>query len=400
MISRKWWFALAALVVLAGVAAWYVRPDQARPAPPPSGEAGPPMGWNSWNRFGCNINEQLIRDQADAMVKSGMREAGYTYVVVDDCWMANERDADGKLQADPTTFPSGMKALGDHIHAQGLKFGIYSSAGTQTCEGRPASRDHEEVDAQTFADWGADFLKYDYCETKAADRPQGVPAKERYEKMGAALRATGRPIVYSVVEWGDEKPWEWAYDVGGTMWRTTRDIKPNWPNITGILDQQVGLEKYARPGGWNDPDMLQVGNGLSEDENQFHMTMWCLLNAPLMAGNDIASMDAATAATLLNRAVLDVQRDFGKGQGYRLRDDGDTEVWAKGMSDGSVAVALLNRGTSPVTVSALASEIGLPPAESYRVLDLWNGEQPATPGPLGGEVAGHGVLAYRVWPLR
>jgi alpha-galactosidase len=293
-----------------------------------------------------------------------------------------------------------MKALGDYIHGLGLKFGIYSSAGSQTCEGRPASRDHEEVDAQSFADWGVDFLKYDYCETKAANRPTGAPARERYAKMAAALRATGRPIVLSIVEWGDEKPWEWGYDVGGTMWRTTHDIKPDWDRITGILDQQVGLERYARPGGWNDPDMLEIGNGLTEDENQFHMTLWCLLNAPLMAGHDVRSMDSNASRALLNRQVLDVQRDFGTGQGRRLRDDGDTEVWVKGMSDGSVVAALINRGSAPATVSATAAEIGLPSAQSYRVLDLWNGEQPTTPGKLGGEVAAHGVLAYRVWPSR
>ncbi|HEX7309336.1 glycoside hydrolase family 27 protein [Lentzea sp.] len=400
MLSRRWWFVLAAIVLVIGVAAWYVRPDEAEPAPAVQQAAGPPMGWNSWNRFACDIDEQLVRGQADAMAESGMRDAGYTYVVVDDCWMAEERDADGKLQADPATFPSGMKALGDHIHAQGLKFGIYSSAGSRTCEGRPASRDHEEVDARTFAEWGVDFLKYDYCESKNADRPTGLPARDRYQRMSDALRATGRPIVLSVVEWGDEKPWEWAYDAGGTMWRTTRDIKPNWPNITGILDQQVGLERYARQGGWNDPDMLEVGNGLNEDENQFHMTMWCLLNAPLMAGNDLTAMDSVTSGALLNRGLLDVQRDFGQGQGRRLRQDGDTEVWVKGMSDGSVAVALLNRGTEATSVTTTVSEVGLPSAGSYRVLDLWNGEQPATSGPLGGDVAGHGVMALRVWPSR
>ncbi len=392
MSGRGWWLGLVAVVVLTGATACDV--PSAPPLPAPARAAGPPMGWNSWNRFGCGISEQLIRENADALVRSGMRDAGYTYVVVDDCWMATERSADGRLQADPVTFPSGMKALGDYVHGLGLKFGIYSSAGSRTCEGRPASRDHEEIDARTFAEWGADFLKYDYCESKAADRPTGVPARDRYLKMSDALRATGRPIVLSIVEWGDEKPWEWGYDAGGTMWRTTRDIKPNWPNITGILDQQAGLEQFARPGGWNDPDMLQVGNGLTEDENQFHFTMWSLLNAPLMAGNDIRSMDAATARVLLNRAVLDVQKDFGTGQGRRLRDD----LWVKGMSDGSVVIALLNRDTSTISVSAAASDVGLPDAPSYRVLDLWNGEQPASAGPFGGEVAAHGVLAYRVWP--
>ncbi|MFD5825047.1 glycoside hydrolase family 27 protein [Lentzea sp. NPDC060358] len=400
MTSRRWWPALAVLVLVLvlGATAWFVQPGP--PAPASAQAAGPPMGWNSWNRFGCDIDEQLIRGQADALAGSGLRDAGYSFVVVDDCWMAHERDAQGRLQADPATFPSGMKALGDHVHGLGLEFGLYSSAGAETCEGRPASRDHEEVDARTFAEWGVDFLKYDYCESENGDRPAGAPARDRYAKMSAALRATGRPIVLSVVEWGDERPWEWAHDAGGTMWRTTRDIKPDWPNITGTLDQQAGLERYARPGGWNDPDMLQVGNGLDEDETQFHMTMWCLLNAPLMAGNDLSAMDPITSGALLNRALLDVQRDFGDGQGRRLRDDGDTEVWAKGMSDGSVALALLNRGTGHTTVTTSTAEAGLPDAGSYRVLDLWNGEQPATSGPLGGDVAGHGVMALRVWPRR
>src|SRR4051812_29821187 len=225
------------------------------PTRPPALAPTPPMGWNSWNKFGCRIDERLIRETADAMVSSGMRDAGYTYVNIDDCWEAPQRDAAGNLATDSARFPGGMKALAEYVHAKGLKIGIYSSAGTGTCQKRPASLDHEAADAHTFASWGIDYLKYDNCNN------ENRPAVERYMAMGNALKTAGRPMVYSLCEWGRNKPWEWGRRVGGQLWRTTGDISDRWTSVMRILDQQVGLEKYSGPGAWNDPDMLEVGNG-------------------------------------------------------------------------------------------------------------------------------------------
>lgn len=353
----------------------------------------PPMGWNSWNKFGCDINEDLIRQTADALASSGMRDAGYRYVNIDDCWMARERDTGGRLQADPVRFPSGIKALADYVHAKGLKLGIYSSAGTHTCAGFPASLDHEDVDARTWADWGVDYLKYDNCFN------ENRPALDRYRAMGEALRKTGRDIVYSLCEWGQNKPWEGlGREVGGHLWRTTGDISDNWTSVMGILDQQVGLEQYAGPNGWNDPDMLEVGNGgMTDVEYRAHFALWAVLNAPLIAGNDVRSMDDATKRILLNRDLLDVDQDWSGAQGRKIRDDGDQEVWAKRMSDGSVAVVLLNRGTGNAAVGATAAELGLPAARAYRVKDLWSKEEHASAGTIRGAVPAHGAVAYRVW---
>ncbi|MEU4443653.1 NPCBM/NEW2 domain-containing protein [Actinosynnema sp. NPDC050801] len=354
----------------------------------------PPMGWNSWNKFGCDIDEDLIRQTADAIASSGMRDAGYTYVNIDDCWMARDRDARGRLQADPVRFPGGIKALADYVHGKGLKLGIYSSAGTHTCAGYPASLDHEEVDARTWADWGVDYLKYDNCFN------EGRPALDRYRAMGEALRRTGRDIVYSLCEWGQNRPWEGlGRQVGGHLWRTTGDISDNWTSVMGILDQQVGLERYAGPDGWNDPDMLEVGNGgMTDAEYRAHFALWAVLNAPLIAGNDIRAMDDATRRILLNRDLLEVDQDWSGAQGRKVRDDGDGEVWAKPMSDGSVAVVLLNRGAGNAAVGATATELGLPSARSYRVKDLWSKEQHASAGMIRGAVPSHGAVAYRVWP--
>ncbi|MGP3982518.1 NPCBM/NEW2 domain-containing protein [Streptomyces sp. KR80] len=354
----------------------------------------PPLGWNSWNEFGCNIDENLIRQTADAIVSSGMRDAGYTYVNIDDCWMARERDAAGRLQADPTRFPSGIKALADYVHGKALKLGIYSSAGTHTCAGFPASLDHEEIDARTWADWGVDYLKYDNCSN------ENRPALDRYRAMGEALRKTGRNIVYSLCEWGQNRPWEGlGREVGGHLWRTTGDISDNWTSVMGILDQQVGLERYAGPGGWNDPDMLEVGNGgMTDAEYRAHFALWSVLNAPLIAGNDVRSMDDATRRILLNRDLLAVNQDWSGTQGRKVRDDGDQEVWAKPMSDGSVAVVLLNRGAGNAAIGATAAELGLPAGRSYRVKDLWSKEQHASSGMIRGGVPSHGAVTYRVWP--
>ena len=315
------------LALAAAIVARLRRLDAARPdpaAPPPPGAAWmtlartPPMGWNSWNKFGCDVSERLVKEMADAMVSSGLRDAGYQYIVIDDCWQVS-RDADGAIVPDPERFPSGMKALADYVHAKGLKFGLYSDAGARTCQGRPGSNGYEVEDARQYAAWGVDYLKYDWCHT------EGVDPKIAYPTMRDALRATGRPIVFSMCEWGRSQPWTWARGVAH-LWRTTGDIEDCWScggSFVRILDRQVGLEKYAGPGGWNDPDMLEVGNGgMTTSEYRAHFSFWSLLAAPLMAGNDLRTMSAETRDILANRDVIAIDQDPLGAQGRRIRDDG------------------------------------------------------------------------------
>ena len=369
-----------------------ITPGQPLPVAAPVGVAAtPPLGWNSWNGFGCDVGDALIRQTADAIVASGLRAAGYRYVTIDDCWMAANRDTQGRLVPNPKTFPYGMKALADYVHGKGLKLGIYSSAGTKTCAGYPASLGHETIDARTFASWGVDYLKYDNCYAA------GRPATERYEAMASALRATGRPIVLSLCEWGENEPWTgWGGRVGASLWRDTGDIADTWASMVGILDQQVGLDRYSGPNAWNDPDMLEVGNGgMSQTEYRAQFSLWALLNAPLIAGNDIRTMSAATRAILTNRDVLAVDQDWAGRQGHRIRKDGDTEVWAKPMSDGSVAVVLFNLATVSRQVATTTAEMGLR-SRTVRVRDLWSGQ--TTTGPPDTWVSPHGVTMYRVWP--
>ena len=350
----------------------------------------PPMGWNSWNKFGCRIDEALIRETADAIVSSGMKDAGYQYVNIDDCWEAPARDANGNLAADPQRFPSGIKALAEYVHSKGLKIGIYSSAGTGTCQRRPASLDHEVADARAFASWGIDYLKYDNCNNEHR------PALERYRAMGNALKATGRPIVFSLCEWGQNKPWEWGRTVGGNLWRTTGDIRDRWTSMLSILDKQVGLEKYSGPNGWNDPDMLEVGNGhMTNGEYVAHFSLWSLLNAPLIAGNDIRSMGDSTRAILTNRDVIAVDQDWGGEQGHKVRDDGEQEVWMKPMSTGDRAVILLNRDSTTATVRVTMQEIGLP-AGTHTARNLWTHADTSFAGEITAEMPGHSVAMYRV----
>src|SRR6266536_5734410 len=273
--------ALLALATLAAAAAVGLA-SPATAATPVGPSPAPPMGWNSWNRFGCNIDENLIKGTADAIVANGLNSLGYRYVNIDDCWMASTRDANGNLRSDPTRFPSGIKTLADYVHARGLKLGIYESAGTATCQGLPGSLDHETTDAQTFASWEVDYLKYDNC------NHQNRPAVDRYRAMGEALRASGRTIVYSVCNWGLDEPWLFASTVGGVAWRTTDDINDSWGSMTSILDQQAGLELFSRKGFYNDPDMLEVGNGgMTQTEYTTHFSLWSLLSSPLLPGHDL-----------------------------------------------------------------------------------------------------------------
>jgi alpha-galactosidase len=360
----------------------------------------PPMGWNSWNKFGCNVSEALIRETADAMVASGMKDAGYQYIVIDDCWQV-ARDDHGNILPDQKRFPSGMKALADYVHAKGLKFGLYSDAGSKTCQGRPASLGYEVEDARQYAAWGVDYLKYDWCNT------DGVDPKIAYPTMRDALRATGRPIVFSMCEWGKSSPWTWARGVGH-LWRTTEDIQDcydclrDWGGLgwTRILDEQVDLWKSAGPGGWNDPDMLEVGNGgLNNAESRAHFSFWCLLAAPLIAGNDLRSMSSETRDILTNKELIAIDQDALGMQGHRIRQSGPVEVWAKTLSGNRHAVILFNRGMSEQTIAVSWYEIGLPFEAAPSVRDLWAGKDLGkVKGTFVAKVAPHDVLVLRVTP--
>src|SRR5215213_7701301 len=315
----------------------------------------PPMGWNSWNNFGCQVDEKLIRETADAIIARGMKDAGYAYVVIDDCWHG-ERDANGFIQPNKEHFPSGMKALGDYIHLKGLKFGIYSDVGAKTCGGKPGSRGHEYQDALVYASWGVDYLKYDWCNSEGLN-PVGA-----YTTMRDALYKTGRPIVFSICEWGDNKPWEWAKPIGH-LWRTTGDITDCWDceenhgswsswGIMRILDKQKGLRIHARPGHWNDPDMMEVGNsGLTTTESRAHFSLWAMLAAPLIAGNDVRRMTRETQAILTNKEVVAVDQDALGIQGFPALTEDGLEVWVKPLADDGWAVCFLNRSGEAKTIN-------------------------------------------------
>jgi alpha-galactosidase len=359
----------------------------------------PPMGWNSWNKFGCNVSEQLLRDAADAMVSSGMRDAGYQYVVIDDCWQVS-RDENGNILPDPQRFPSGMKALADYVHSKKLKFGLYSDAGTKTCAGRPGSRGYEFQDARQYAAWGVDYLKYDWCSTDTEN------AEAAYTTMHNALKASGRPIVFSMCEWGKSKPWLWAKEVGN-LWRTTGDIYDCWDCkkewSTGwliILDQQVGLESFAGPGHWNDPDMLEVGNGgMSTAEYRSHFSLWSMLAAPLIAGNDLKNMRPEIKEILTNAEVLAVNQDALGAQARRVMKDGDLEVWVKQLHDGSRAVVLFNRGASEAEISAKWEALGYPAKLPAAVRDLWGKKDVGKlTEKFSAKVGAHEVVMVRVAP--
>jgi alpha-galactosidase len=358
------------------------------------------MGWNSWNKFGCDVSEQLIKETADAMVASGMKDAGYQYVVIDDCWQV-DRDAQGNIIADPQRFPSGMKALADYVHSKGLKFGLYSDAGMMTCQERPGSRGYEFQDARTYAAWGVDYLKYDWCHHGKQN------AEASYWLMRQALDKAGRPIVFSICEWGSNQPWLWARGIGH-LWRTTGDIQDcfdcrrDWGGlgVVHILDLQAGLHGFGGPGGWNDPDMLEVGNGgMTDAEYRAHMSLWAILAAPLMAGNDLRSMRAEIREILTNGEVIAVDQDPLGSQGRRVRDDGDLEVWARELADGSRAVVLFNRGAADAEIAVSWPEIGYPATLRAAVRDLWlHKDVGRFRGRYSAVVASHDVLMVRVTP--
>jgi len=373
----------------------------ARPAAPPvdNGLARtPPMGWNSWNKFGCNVSEQLIRETADAMVATGMRDAGYQYVTIDDCWQV-ARAVDGTIIADSTRFPRGMKALADYVHAKGLKFGLYTDAGRKTCEGRPGSYGYEALDARTYAAWGVDYVKIDWCNS------EGLDAKTQYTIFGEALAKSGRKIVFSICEWGSNQPWEWAPAVGN-LWRTTGDIQDRWSSVVTLVDLNAQYWHVARPGAWNDPDMLEVGNGgMTRNEYRAHFSLWAMMAAPLIAGNDVRQMlDSTRAATdireiLLNRDVIAVDQDSLGVQGKLVQaSPSELQVWVKPLADGSRAVLLFNRASVPSPITTRWRTVGVR-AEKVRVRDLWQHTEQVIADPTyTALVPSHGVVMLRVWP--
>ena len=324
----------------------------------------PPMGWNSWNHFGCDVSARLIRETADAMVASGMRDAGYRYVVIDDCWQV-ARDPQGRLVADSARFPDGIKALADYVHAQGLKFGIYTDAGRKTCQGRPGTYGHEVEDARTFAAWGVDYVKEDWCYADSLDAPI------QYARFRDALRGAGRPIVFSICEWGSFSPWDWG-PTSGHLWRTTTDIEDKWSSMLDNLDISGQHAAAARPGAWNDPDMLEVGNGgMTDAEYRAHFSLWAIMAAPLIAGNDLRTMTSTTREILTNREVIAVDQDSLGVQGTLVQEDPpEHQVWVKPLRDGSRAVVLLNRSTTPDSITATWWRLRLP-AGPALVRDLW-----------------------------
>jgi alpha-galactosidase len=340
--------------------------------------ATPLMGWNSWNHFAEHVTDADVRSAADQLVSTGMRDAGYVYVNLDDTWQG-KRDAQGVLHTNER-FPD-MKALADYVHSKGLKFGIYSSPGDKTCGGYAGSLDHEAQDAKMYAEWGVDFLKYDLCSfndnlLKAqAEHPDDPNVKKTmmiaaYRKMGDALKATGRPIVYSLCQYGVDQPWKWGPEVGASMWRTTDDIDDSYGRMIAIGFSQAGLSKYGGPGHWNDPDMLEVGNGkMTEDEYKTHMSLWVLLAAPLLAGNDLSKMTEADKSLLMNKEAIAIDQDPLGKQGDRLYESGDLDVWTKPLSGGRVAVGLFNRSWSVRDVSVNLAEIGFKNGGTVR--DVW-----------------------------
>jgi alpha-galactosidase len=393
-------FAAAAAGLLAAAAPAFAHETLKLDAPKPALASTPPMGWNSWNKFSCNVSEQLVRQQADAMADSGMKEAGYRYIVIDDCWQKS-RDADGNIVADPERFPGGIKALAAYVHSKGLKFGLYSDAGSLTCGGRPGSAGREFQDARQYAKWGVDYLKYDWCSTGPRN------AEAAYTIMAKALRESGRDIVLSICEWGNNQPERWAANVGH-LWRTTGDIFDGWEGskawalgMVNILDLQAELWRYAGPNQWNDPDMLEVGNGgMTTTEYESHFSLWAMLAAPLIAGNDLSKMDADTRRILTNADVIAIDQDPLGQQARRIWKQGELEIWARPLKGGEHAVVLFNRGAMPAGMSVDWDQLNLPAGLKADVKDLWSKKVTRhVHGRYGGTVASHGVQMVRITPV-
>jgi alpha-galactosidase len=354
----------------------------------------PPMGWNSWNKFHTKIDDKLVREIADAMVSSGMQKAGYTYVNIDDGW-EGERDAEGNIRPN-ARFPD-MKALADYVHGKGLKLGIYSSPGTRTCAGFEGSLNHEAQDAKSYATWGIDYLKYDWCTAALVYKPEQMRAA--YQKMGEALAAAGRPIVYSLCQYGREHVEQWGAAVGGNLWRTTGDISDAWDKMANIgFDRQKGLDTAAGPGHWNDPDMLEIGNGgMTDEEYRTHMSLWAMLAAPLVAGNDLRTMTPAIRDILTEPEVIAIDQDSLGRQGKPVVKEGETEVWVRALDHDAHAVALFNRGAMPAKVTASFGDSGI--SGKYSIRSVWeHADKGVAAAEYSAEVPSHGVVLLRLEP--
>jgi len=351
----------------------------------------PPMGWNSWNKFAGRIDDATVRAIADAMATNGMKEAGYVYINIDDTWEAG-RDAQGNILTNKK-FPD-MTALADYVHKKGLKLGIYSSPGPNTCAGYEGSYGHEEQDARTYAAWGIDYLKYDWCGARTLYTDEEMPAI--YQKMGDALLKTGRPIVYSLCQYGRLDVWKWGADVGGNLWRTTGDIRDTWDSMTNIGFRQNELASYAKPGHWNDPDMLEIGNGgMNDAEYRTHLSLWAMLAAPLLAGNDLRNMSPATLEILTNKEVIAIDQDRLGEQAKQVWKSSDQEIWTRPLSGGASAVAIFNRGKDEAKITVKWGDLGLSKKKTVR--DLWLHQDSASSGPdYVATVPGHGVVMLRV----
>ncbi len=353
----------------------------------------PPMGWNSWNHFAGKIDDKTVREIADAMVSNGMKAAGYVYVNIDDTWQGT-RDAQGNIRPNDK-FPD-MKALADYVHSKGLKIGIYSGPGPKTCAGYEGSYGREAQDARTYAAWGIDYLKYDWCSAGKIYQDDDMQAV--YQKMGDALRAAGRPIVYSLCQYGRDAVWEWGAAVGGNLWRTTGDISDNWNSMMGIVTHQFGLERWAGPGHWNDPDMLEIGNGgMTADEYRTHMSLWAILAAPLLAGNDLRDASRETLDMLENREVIAVDQNPLGQQGHRVAFNANFGEWARPLSGGAQAVALVNFGDAAATLSVNWKDLGL--NGPLNVRDLWaHADRGRQADGFSAQVPPHGVLLIEIKP--
>ena len=368
----------------------------------------PPMGWSTWNKFGCDINEELVIEMANAMVSSGMKDAGYEYIIIDDCWQV-DRDENGNIIADPEKFPSGIKALADYVHSKGLKIGLYTCSGTETCMKRPGSRGYEFQDARTYASWGIDYVKSDWCNHGKQS------AEASYTTMRDALYKAGRPVVFSICEWGSSKPWEWGKDVGH-LWRTTGDIhnsfdgKNNWGalGIMPMVDRQVDIRGYSGPEHWNDLDFMQIGNGvLTQNENRVHFSMWCILSAPLMAGNDLRNMKPEIMEILTNDEVIAVNQDPLGIPGLRWEDYGYFEIWFKPMKNGDIIICFLNRDDQSFNLvydlkgkEIVDNNFGWKKYQidgCYKIRDLWEHKDIGTTDEtIVATIPGHDILMLRL----
>lgn len=371
----------------------------------------PPMGWNSWNTFACDINEQLVKDVADKFIEYGLKDAGYEYIVIDDGWMEMERDENYNLVPDHKKFPNGMKSVADYVHSKGLKFGIYNCAGSLTCGGYPGTRGFEYQDAKLYASWGVDFIKYDWCST------QNLNAKGAYETMRDAIHKAGRPMIFSICEWGDNQPWLWAEDIGH-MWRISGDIVNCWDcelshgnwsawGLWPIIRMRQNIRQYNGPGHWNDLDMMEVGNGFTAAEDRVHFTMWCILSSPLVLGNDVRSMNKETRDLLTNKEVIAINQDSLGVQGFRFMNENDIEIWVKALANDEWAIAFVNMRNAENTINydwakhpimdALVNRTLNIGKRTYKVRDLLKHKDLGTTStPLKATLAAHDVVVVRL----